>query len=378
MSSASNFGISDGTTSLIGNLSLKPTENDISFRINIENDDLINDFNVKFLSDSSETSLLTSSAISSTADLFGGTPSTTLLGGKINIKTAVSGDRTGVNFTVVGRDMSGNQITEVITGAIGGETAKGSKIFKTVTSITPSATTGSGNIEIGHESQPVFFNVSDEQSLFSSKIMTTNTSLGTPKTHSQVGGKVKIFTASGGDHSITKFTIVGTDYKGDALTEVIENGPLSEKSVVGGKIFKTITSITPQPISEIVTAANVSIANDTITISNHMLSTGSKITYSNGSGTDITGLSNNTDYYAIVIDANTIKLASSLANANSNTSISLTGAGNDNQTFTRDVIGSGSVNVDLVITSDASLNPPSDLTVSWTDCLLYTSPSPRD
>ena len=52
--------------------------------------------------------------------------------------------------------MSGNQITEVITGAIGGETSKGSKIFKTVTSVTPSATTGSGNIEIGHESQPVF------------------------------------------------------------------------------------------------------------------------------------------------------------------------------------------------------------------------------
>ena len=50
------------------------------------------------------------------------------------------------------------------------------------------------------------------------------------------------------------------------------------------------------------TSANVSTVNDTITISNHMLSTGSKITYSNGSGADITGLSNNTDYYAIVID----------------------------------------------------------------------------
>ena len=86
LSSASNFGISDGTTSLIGNLSIKPTENDISFRVNIENDDLINDFNVKFLSDSSETSLLTSSAISSAADLLGGTPSTTLLEEKLKLK----------------------------------------------------------------------------------------------------------------------------------------------------------------------------------------------------------------------------------------------------------------------------------------------------
>ena len=105
MSQASNFGISDGTTSLVGNLAFKPSASDIPFRINIDNDELINDFNIKFLSDSSETSLLTSSAISSTADLFGGTPSTTLLGGKINIKTATSGDRSGVNFTVVGIDM---------------------------------------------------------------------------------------------------------------------------------------------------------------------------------------------------------------------------------------------------------------------------------
>ena len=87
------------------------------------------------------------------------------------------------------------------------------------------------------------------------------------------------------------------------------------------KFLKSITSITPQPVSNIVATTDVSVASDTITISNHNLSTGSKITYSNGSGTDITGLSNNTDYFAIVIDANTIKLANSLVNADANTSI---------------------------------------------------------
>ena len=109
--------------------------------------------------------------------------------------------------------MSGNQITEVIAGANGGETSTGTKIFKTVSTIVPSATSGSGNIEIGHDSQPVFFNVENEENLFLSKTMTANASLGTPKTHSGVGGKIKIFTASGGDHSLTKFQIVGTDYK---------------------------------------------------------------------------------------------------------------------------------------------------------------------
>ena len=50
LSQASNFGISDGTTSLVGNLAFKPSASDIPFRINIDNDELINDFNIKFLS----------------------------------------------------------------------------------------------------------------------------------------------------------------------------------------------------------------------------------------------------------------------------------------------------------------------------------------
>ena len=103
--------------------------------------------------------------------------------------------------------------------------------------------------------------------------MTANASLGTPKTHSGVGGKIKIFTASGGDHSLTKFQIVGTDYKGDALTEIIETGPAGGQSIVGGSIFKTISSITPSATSSIFTANN---ATDIFTISNHGFSTGDK------------------------------------------------------------------------------------------------------
>ena len=48
---------------------------------------------------------------------------------------------------------------------------------------------------------------------------------------------------------------------------------------------------------------------DTITINNHRFLTGSRVTYSNGGGGNITGLTNGTVYFTIKVDHNTIKLA---------------------------------------------------------------------
>mgnify|MGYP007000313165 len=53
-------------------------------------------------------------------------------------------------FTVVGKDMAGNDMTETITGANGGATTTGTKVFKSVTSITPGNTTGTGTVTVGH------------------------------------------------------------------------------------------------------------------------------------------------------------------------------------------------------------------------------------
>ena len=47
---------------------------------------------------------------------------------------------------------------------------------------------------------------------------------------------------------------------------------------------------------------------DTITINNHRFLTGSKVTYSNGGGGNITGLTNGAVYFTIKVDHNTIKL----------------------------------------------------------------------
>ena len=78
----------------------------------------------------------------------------------------------------------------------------------------------------------------------------------------------------------------------------------------------------------------VNTSTEAITINLHGYSTGQSLKYSNGGGTTLAGLTNDTTYYAIVVDTNTIKLATSSGNANSGTAINLTGTGNNSQTLT--------------------------------------------
>ena len=72
------------------------------------------------------------------------------LGGFITIATAEGGNQSSTSFTVVGTDMAGNTISEIITGAAGGNTTTGIKAFKTVTSITPGSNVGTGVVTVGH------------------------------------------------------------------------------------------------------------------------------------------------------------------------------------------------------------------------------------
>ena len=66
---------------------------------------------------------------------------------------------------------------------------------------------------------------------------------------------------------------------------------------------------------------------DTITINNHRFLTGSRVTYTNGGGGNIGGLSTGTVYFVIKVDHNTIQLATNASNANAGTSINITGTG---------------------------------------------------
>ena len=79
-----------------------------------------------------------------------GTPiSHNSLGGNITILSE-GGNLSSTTFTIVGTDMAGNSITEEIIGPTFGATSTGSKVFKTVTSITPDTTVVGGQATVGH------------------------------------------------------------------------------------------------------------------------------------------------------------------------------------------------------------------------------------
>ena len=71
-------------------------------------------------------------------------------------------------------------------------------------------------------------------------------------------------------------------------------------------------------------AANVTPAADTITITSHGFFTGLKAALS---GTNLPGGLSATNYWIIVVDVNTIKLATSLANASAGTAVDITSQG---------------------------------------------------
>ena len=71
----------------------------------------------------------------------------------------------------------------------------------------------------------------------------------------------------------------------------------------------------------------VSTSAETIRIPEHRFIQGQRVTYNNGGGSNIGGLTSGTAYYISFDSANTVKLATSLANANSNTVINLSSVG---------------------------------------------------
>ena len=101
---------------------------------------------------------------------------------------------------------------------------------------------------------------------------------------------------------------------------------IGNQAVVGdsANTFKLLDDIASFTVTFDATDSGVvSIANNTLTFSNHRFVTAQKVTYNDGGGTAIGGLSDGS-YFIIKVDQNTIKLASSASNAASGTAIDLT------------------------------------------------------
>lgn len=86
----------------------------------------------------------------------------------------------------------------------------------------------------------------------------------------------------------------------------------------------------------------VNIIDNEITVTAHGLLTGNKGQLTTA-GVLPTGLSASTDYFVIVVDANTIQFATTLDNANDGTAVNITTTGNGNQTFTSTALAGANV-----------------------------------
>lgn len=109
------------------------------------------------------------------------------------------------------------------------------------------------------------------------------------------------------------------------------------RGVSTNSVTKDATDATAGSIVAAVTTqgidSTVSTTAETITIASHGLTTGLKGQLTS-SGTLPAGLSTATDYFVIVVDANTIQLATSLANALVGTAINITNQGTSAATHT--------------------------------------------
>lgn len=74
-------------------------------------------------------------------------------------------------------------------------------------------------------------------------------------------------------------------------------------------------------------SGNVNTTAETISITAHALSTGNAVVYNNGGGSSVGGLTSGNTYYVIRVDADIIKLALTLADAQAGTNINFTTAG---------------------------------------------------
>ena len=110
----------------------------------------------------------------------------------------------------------------------------------------------------------------------------------------------------------------------------------------GARYVQAPTITVAGPTARTLATSNVSLANDTFTLTGHNMRTGTSVTYNSQGGTNLAQNSGNiaddTELFVIRVDDDTIKLATSLSNAQAGTAIDMTGGssnvGNNSQTLT--------------------------------------------
>jgi hypothetical protein len=156
---------------------------------------------------------------------------------------------------------------------------------------------------------------------------------------------IKITKDDGTGHTLQSLGIFGIS---DAESSAGVDNLSAVGYVLSGTCHRTVPAVTvAAPPTNTIATSKVNTTNNTIEITNHGFRTGTKLTYSNGSGSSIGGLSEQA-YYVIAKETDDsgttfgdltdslFALASSLSNAQAGTAVSLTGTGNATQTFIGD------------------------------------------
>ena len=117
-------------------------------------------------------------------------------------------------------------------------------------------------------------------------------------------------------------------------TAAISGGSVSAITLTGSGAYSSVPAVTVAQARRTIATTAVNTTAETITYTAHGMNAGEALVYNNGGSTTLTGLTSGTTYYAIIVDANTFKVATSAANATAGTAINLTGTGNNAQYFT--------------------------------------------
>jgi flagellar hook-associated protein 2 len=253
---------------------------------------------------------------------------------------------------------------------------------------SPTQSVGSGNITVDFGNWISGGAATDTDSLFASNTnVNASTSLGTPTSHSKLGGVITIATGAGGNHSSSTFTVVGTDMAGNAITENI-TGAADGATSTGSKVFKTVTSITPGSSvgSGTVTVGHVASTfglNSSKTSSTAVITSGSDSLNSVATGLNaITGVSasiiNKGDgTYSLIIRSDTganSALRLTVSEEASNTGLSTFNTTTDNANHQKTAASDATLNVDGV-TINRETNIIDDLYDGYTLNLTTTTSS---
>ena len=224
----------------------------------------------------------------------------------------------GVDYQIV--SITSNTVAKVIMGANNGN--------GTVTTASGASYTLSEKPAfVAHESADTFGDIGDANKVFG--VDTTEISAGGDNVTS-----IAIIQGGSGYVEAPAVSFSGGGGSGAAATATISNGAVTAVTVTNvGSAYTSVPTVNINNPAVTIPTSAVNTTTEVISYTGHGLSTGDTIIYYNGGGTTLAGLTSGTTYYAIAVNANSFKVATSSANATAGTAVNLTGTGNNAQYF---------------------------------------------